>query len=434
MSATEQVRLLEGEAIDLLAEFEVSSFDVVVTDPPFGILRDEPWDRSRPPIELWRAILRVLKPGGRLVVVADDRVLPWLATDIVRAGFEFEGLDAWVFADGRPRARNQLRPAFAPIVVARAPGPPVVATLDDAARVPWRDERDRAQTRRANSLHRAKRRIYADDLDRTKTYEPHPAGRWPSNVFATDDLLGHQQHIFQVPRVRDPDGHPAAKPVGLIVQLLRIYAPAGGLVLDPFCGAGTTGIAALACDRRAVLMEREPRFIAMAETNLKAAKSGSFALSASIGLDSTVSAPGGIMSDNEHLLSNQQSTRIEVSASQHRTNPSEHPRLLSAPELAVQLGISVRTLLRLRRSGKISAIRLGPRTVRFDPQAVRAALAAGDLNEDQDPGILPRRKDGRLGDSGVAHRLERPAAPALPAAARHGIGSEQSPQEHRRRA
>jgi len=45
-----------------------------------------------------------------------------------------------------------------------------------------------------------------------------------------------------------PDGikndHPTVKPVALMVYLVRMVTPPGGLVLDPYCGSGTTGVAA----------------------------------------------------------------------------------------------------------------------------------------------------------------------------------------------
>ena len=39
--------------------------------------------------------------------------------------------------------------------------------------------------------------------------------------------------------------HPTVKPVDLMVYLCRLVTPSHGTVLEPFCGSGTTGIAAL---------------------------------------------------------------------------------------------------------------------------------------------------------------------------------------------
>lgn len=56
--------------------------------------------------------------------------------------------------------------------------------------------------------------------------------------------------------------HPTVKPVALMRWLIRLVTPPGGLVLDPFAGSGTTGVAAIAEAVRATLMEREPGYVA----------------------------------------------------------------------------------------------------------------------------------------------------------------------------
>jgi site-specific DNA-methyltransferase (adenine-specific) len=56
--------------------------------------------------------------------------------------------------------------------------------------------------------------------------------------------------------------HPTVKPIALLRWLVRLVTPPGGTVLDPFAGSGTTGAAALAEGRRAILIEREPEYIA----------------------------------------------------------------------------------------------------------------------------------------------------------------------------
>jgi site-specific DNA-methyltransferase (adenine-specific) len=56
--------------------------------------------------------------------------------------------------------------------------------------------------------------------------------------------------------------HPTVKPVALMRWLVRMINPPGGLVLDPFAGSGSTGIAALAEGMRAILCEREAGYAA----------------------------------------------------------------------------------------------------------------------------------------------------------------------------
>ena len=42
------------------------------------------------------------------------------------------------------------------------------------------------------------------------------------------------------------NNHATVKPIDLMRYLVRLVTPPGGIVLDPFCGSGTTGIACVA--------------------------------------------------------------------------------------------------------------------------------------------------------------------------------------------
>jgi site-specific DNA-methyltransferase (adenine-specific) len=56
--------------------------------------------------------------------------------------------------------------------------------------------------------------------------------------------------------------HPTIKPVALMRYLVRLVCPAGGLVLDPFAGSGTTIEAARLEHCRAIGIEREAEYCA----------------------------------------------------------------------------------------------------------------------------------------------------------------------------
>jgi site-specific DNA-methyltransferase (adenine-specific) len=53
--------------------------------------------------------------------------------------------------------------------------------------------------------------------------------------------------IFHVPRVRN--GYPTEKPLEISTTLVKQSSAPGQIVLDPFCGSGGVGVAALQCDR-----------------------------------------------------------------------------------------------------------------------------------------------------------------------------------------
>lgn len=64
--------------------------------------------------------------------------------------------------------------------------------------------------------------------------------------------------------------HPTVKPIELLRYLIRLIAPPGGTVLDPFVGSGTTGIAAQLEQRQFLGIEREPQYIEIAKARLGA--------------------------------------------------------------------------------------------------------------------------------------------------------------------
>ncbi|MFH1183718.1 MAG: site-specific DNA-methyltransferase, partial [Chloroflexota bacterium] len=62
--------------------------------------------------------------------------------------------------------------------------------------------------------------------------------------------------------------HPTVKPLALMRWLVRLVTPAGGTVLDPFTGSGTTGMACLAEGFNFIGIEREPEYVEIARARI----------------------------------------------------------------------------------------------------------------------------------------------------------------------
>ncbi len=65
-------------------------------------------------------------------------------------------------------------------------------------------------------------------------------------------------NILRAPRMPADRDHPTEKPVSLMSALVQVQSDAGGVVLDPFMGSGSTGVAALQMGRRFVGIEHDP--------------------------------------------------------------------------------------------------------------------------------------------------------------------------------
>jgi site-specific DNA-methyltransferase (adenine-specific) len=62
--------------------------------------------------------------------------------------------------------------------------------------------------------------------------------------------------------------HLTGKPVRLMAELVRPVVP-GGIILDPFTGSGSTGVAAVMSGRRFIGVEREGVYIEIARARLE---------------------------------------------------------------------------------------------------------------------------------------------------------------------
>ena len=70
----------------------------------------------------------------------------------------------------------------------------------------------------------------------------------------------------RMPLRRNP--HPTVKPVALMRWLVKMVTQPGDLVLDPFAGSGTTGMACVLESREFIGIEREPEYAAIAERRI----------------------------------------------------------------------------------------------------------------------------------------------------------------------
>jgi DNA modification methylase len=92
-------------------------------------------------------------------------------------------------------------------------------------------------------------------------------GRWMNAGEASCPCGGEYEYESNGPRHRR-NVHPTVKPIELMRHLVRLVTPAGGTVLDPFLGSGTTALAAEQEGRDWVGIEREAEYVRIAEARL----------------------------------------------------------------------------------------------------------------------------------------------------------------------
>ena len=96
--------------------------------------------------------------------------------------------------------------------------------------------------------------------DYQRQYEPILYG-WPEGSERHWCGDRNQGDVWQIKKPAKNDLHPTMKPVELVERAIRNSSRPGDIVLDPFGGSGTTMIAAEKSDRKARLIELDPKYV-----------------------------------------------------------------------------------------------------------------------------------------------------------------------------
>ncbi len=246
-------RILTGDCVAEMTKLPAASVDLVFADPPYnlqlqGDLKrpddsrvdavDDDWDKfssfsayddfSR----AWLAACRrVMKPSATLWVIGSYH-------NIFRVGTVLQDLGFWILNDIVWRKSNPM-PNF----------------------------RGRRFTNAHETLIWAARQ--AAHKDYTFNYEALKAGN--------DDIQMRSDWLFPLctgeERLKGRDGkklHPTQKPEALLARVILAASRPDDLVLDPFCGTGTTGAVAKRLRRRFIGIEREADYAKAAQKRIAA--------------------------------------------------------------------------------------------------------------------------------------------------------------------
>ncbi len=261
-------RLINGDARDL-SFLPAESIHLAVTSPPYwNLKRYNENDNQLGHIDdyetfldeldkVWRHIFRALAPGGRLVCVVGD-----------------------VCVSRRQFGRHLVFPLHADIAVrCRKIG------FDNLNPIIW------------HKIANASYEVPNGSKFLGKPYEPNaiikndiefilmqrkPGGyRQPTNGQRRESKIEKTdfdewfQQIWNIPGA-STRAHPAPFPLELAARLVCMFSFTGDTVLDPFCGSGTTMVAALKNGRNSIGIEIDREYCRMAARRLKAENAGLF--------------------------------------------------------------------------------------------------------------------------------------------------------------
>lgn len=208
--------IINKDCIEAMREFKDDYFDAIVTDPPYGTTEEGKskvtmsgdevvefgmdWDRVLP-VDWIPHAFRVLKPGGSIIAWTDCK-----ATTILWREFEKSGIHPlqcvyWKKMNGPSNPRKNFCSSVEAAVFGRKPGK-VIA--------------------------------------------------WNGG--------GSTKNIIDSPIVLTDRIHPTQKPLKVMRWCVTLVSPADGVILDPFCGSGTTGVACVERGMNFVGIEIDKRY------------------------------------------------------------------------------------------------------------------------------------------------------------------------------
>jgi len=280
-------KIYKGDALQLIKNIPDDSVHLILSDIPYGISFDD-WDvlhkntnsallgsspaqqkcgsvfkRRGKPLNGWSAedkqigkqyykwvsgwahdALRVLKPGASTFIFAGRRLAPRCVCAFEDVGFTFKDMIAWNKGKAAHRAQHlsvvyerredmlsaekwkgwklgNLRPVFEPILWFQKPYK-MGGTLAD------------------NMIE-------------------HEVGAYNEFVFKNYGIESNNTILMEA-EPSDTGLHPTQKPLKLMKLLIELTTKQGHIVLDPFCGSGTTLVASTMLDRSYIGIEKDEEF------------------------------------------------------------------------------------------------------------------------------------------------------------------------------
>lgn len=254
--------VIEGDALTVLPTLEAGRLDAVITSPPYAKQRAKQYG-GVPEAEYpgwtvaWMRLARpLLRPRGSVLINIREHVRCGQISDYVhhtRLALRADGwLEPdeliWIKPDAMPVGRtDRPRRSWERVLW--------FATSPDC----WCDPQ--ANGNRSDRI----------------GLRPSPSrnsNAWVHGVAAQSmkgDGVSRCPDWVSVSLRNNPDGdwhHPATFPPALAGWLVRLFCPAGGLILDPFAGSGTAGVAAIEEGCGAVLIEQSAEYAAIARRRI----------------------------------------------------------------------------------------------------------------------------------------------------------------------
>lgn len=243
------IKLLKGDCIEILNQAREDSVDMIFADPPYflsngGItchagkmvsVNKGKWDKSKGvtenhkfTLEWLRACQRVLKPNGTIWVSGTTHGIYSVGFAMQELGYKILNDIIWYKRNAPPNLSCRYFTHSTEIVL-------------------WAAKNERSKH-------------YFDYQLMKKTNR----GKQMRNVWEISAPSAEEKKFGK---------HPTQKPIELLARIILASTKEDDLVLDPFCGSSTTGVATILLNRKYVGIDLEDEYLRLSVNRLKEANS-----------------------------------------------------------------------------------------------------------------------------------------------------------------
>lgn len=249
------IELVQGDCLEVMKQIPDGCVDMVMTSPPYDNLREYGKDFTVWGPHIWEPCLdhitRVLKSGGVCVWIVADATIKGSETGTSfrqalhardKCGLNIHDTMIWIKPNPVPRTHRRYEQAFEYMFVF-SKGRPAV----------WNPHLIPCK-------HAGKKRGGTIQQDSSGVRTPkHKGGVCASHKQDQNIWLQAGQSVSE---------HPAEFPLMLIDRHVSSWTDPGCLILDPFMGSGTTGVAAKNLGRDFVGIELDPKYFEIAKKRI----------------------------------------------------------------------------------------------------------------------------------------------------------------------
>ena len=265
------MELYQGDCLEQMVNIPDHSVDLILCDLPYGTTdrrgveskgsnRLLKWDTVIPLDLLWEQYRRILKPLGTVALTADQPFTSQLIMSNLD-WFKYEWIwkkkktTGFLLANYRPMKETEDVVIFSPGGAAAASRNGKNMTYNPQGLIEKKVKKKNNPKRLGKFLHNPEHMGENNKLLHESEYEQ----KWTN----------YPSEIIEFGLDRDVI-HPTQKPVALMEYLIKTYSNEGETVLDNCMGSGTTGVAAVKCNRKFIGIEADVDYFTKASERIDA--------------------------------------------------------------------------------------------------------------------------------------------------------------------